>query len=413
MSSSLESSFFRYTNFKILHKILIPRGETMFNFKKRQSNIKSNQQPNKRILKSNKKVIYLAGGCFWGVENYFKKLPGVYETEVGYANGKTDDTSYENVASTDHAETVKVCYDKSIISLEEILLHYFRIIDPLSVNRQGNDIGRQYRTGVYYEDDSASAQSPNSATDFGSAQSPNSTTDSASAQSFNSASDTASANDSSSASDSDSDLKIIDKIFAYEEELHGPIAVEKSALKNFIKAEDYHQDYLDKNPGGYCHIDISLSSKPLFSEKYTMPSDDELIDMLDNTAYNVMRKSDTEAPGSSPLNEEFRHGIYVDKITGEPLFCSTDKFNAGCGWPSFSKPITTDKLTEHVDTSHMMVRTEVVSKNSNSHLGHVFDDGPIEKGGLRYCINGAALRFVPYEKMDEEGYSDYKIFCCE
>lgn len=397
----------------------------MFNFKKRQSNIKSNQQPNKRILKSNKKVIYLAGGCFWGVENYFKKLPGVYETEVGYANGKTDDTSYENVASTDHAETVKICYDKSIISLEEILLHYFRIIDPLSVNRQGNDIGRQYRTGVYYEDDSASAQSPNSATDFGSAQSPNSTTDSASAQSFNSASDTASANDfnsasdaasandPSSASDSDSDPKIIDKIFAYEEDLHGPIAVEKSALKNFIKAEDYHQDYLDKNPGGYCHIDISLSSKPLFSENYPMPSDDKLRQILDRTAYNVMRKSDTEAPGSSPLNEEFRPGIYVDKITGEPLFCSVDKFNAGCGWPSFSKPITTGKLTEHVDTSHMMVRTEVVSKNSNSHLGHVFDDGPIEKGGLRYCINGAALRFIPYEKMDEEGYGDYKIFCCE
>lgn len=389
MSSSLESSFFRYTKFKILHKILIPRGETMFNFKKRQSNIKSNQQPNKRVLKSNKKVIYLAGGCFWGVEGYFKKLPGVYETEVGYANGKTDSTDYSKISATDHAETVKVCYDKSRISLEEILLHYFRIIDPLSVNRQGNDIGRQYRTGVYYEDD------------FGSAQS------------FNSASDTASANDSSSASDSDSDPKIIDKIFAYEEELHGPIAVEKSALKNFIKAEDYHQDYLDKNPGGYCHIDISLSSKPLFSEKYTMPSDDKLRQILDRTAYNVMRKSGTEAPGSSPLNEEFRHGIYVDKITGEPLFCSTDKFNAGCGWPSFSKSITTDKLTEHVDTSHMMVRTEVVSKNSDSHLGHVFDDGPIEKGGLRYCINGAALRFVPYEKMDEEGYGDYKIFCCE
>ncbi|MFR5262477.1 MAG: peptide-methionine (R)-S-oxide reductase MsrB [Christensenellales bacterium] len=373
----------------------------MFNFKKRQSNIKSNQQPNKRVLKSNKKVIYLAGGCFWGVEGYFKKLPGVYETEVGYANGKTDNTDYSKISATDHAETVKVCYDKSRISLEEILLHYFRIIDPLSVNKQGNDIGRQYRTGVYYEDDFYPAHSLNSASDIASANDPSS------------ASDTASANDSSSASDSDSDLKIIDKIFAYEEELHGPIAVEKSALKNFIKAEDYHQDYLDKNPGGYCHIDISLSSKPLFSEKYTMPSDDELIDMLDNTAYNVMRKSDTEAPGSSPLNEEFRHGIYVDKITGEPLFCSTDKFNAGCGWPSFSKPITTDKLTEHVDTSHMMVRTEVVSKNSNSHLGHVFDDGPIEKGGLRYCINGAALRFVPYEKMDEEGYSDYKIFCCE
>lgn len=327
----------------------------MLNFK--------NQQPSKKVLSTNKKVIYLAGGCFWGVEGYFKKLPGVYETEVGYANGKTDDTDYANVAATDHAETVKVCYDKSRNSLEAILLHYFRIIDPLSVNRQGNDIGRQYRTGVYYIDDN--------------------------------------------------DSKIIDKVFKYEEKLHGPIAVEKAALKNFIKAEDYHQDYLYKNPGGYCHIDISLSSKPLFGEKYAMPSDDKLKEILDQTSYNVMRKAATEAPGTSPLNEEFRPGIYVDKITGEPLFCSSDKFDAGCGWPSFSKPITSDKLVEHVDTSHMMVRTEVVTKNSNSHLGHVFDDGPIEKSGLRYCINGTALRFIPLEKMDEEGYGEYKIFCCE
>lgn len=335
----------------------------MLNFKNHKSNQLSNQQPSKKVLNSNKRVIYLAGGCFWGVEGYFKKLPGVYETGVGYANGKTDNTDYSKISVTDHSETVKVCYDKSIISLEEILLHYFRIIDPLSVNRQGNDIGRQYRTGVYYTDDS--------------------------------------------------DSKIIDKIFHYEEELHGPIAVEKSTLKNFIKAEDYHQDYLGKNPGGYCHIDISLSSKPLFNEKYPMPSDDKLKEILDKTSYSVMRRAATEAPGTSPLNDEFRTGIYVDKITGEPLFCSTDKFDAGCGWPSFSKPITTEKLTEHVDTSHMMVRTEVVSKNSNSHLGHVFDDGPIEKGGLRYCINGAALRFIPFEKMDEEGYGDYKIFCLD
>lgn len=335
----------------------------MLNHKNQKSKQLSDQQPSKKVLSSNKKVIYLAGGCFWGVEGYFKKLHGVYETEVGYANGKTDNTDYANVAATDHAETVRVCYDKSVISLEEILLHYFRIIDPLSVNRQGNDIGRQYRTGVYYTDDS--------------------------------------------------DSKIIDKIFHYEEELHGPIAVKKSTLKNFIKAEDYHQNYLDKNPGGYCHIDISLSSKPLFNEEYPLPSEDKLREILDRTSYNVMRKATTEAPGTSPLNNEFRPGIYVDKITGEPLFCSADKFDAGCGWPSFSKPITTEKLTEHIDTSHMMVRTEVVSKNSNSHLGHVFDDGPIDKGGLRYCINGAALRFIPFEKMDKEGYGDYKIFCIE
>ena len=353
----------------------------MLNHKNQKSKQLSDQQPSKKVLNTNKKVIYLAGGCFWGVEGYFKKLPGVYETEVGYANGKTDNTDYSKISVTDHAETVKVCYDKSVISLEEILLHYFRIIDPLSVNRQGNDIGRQYRTGVYYVDKADSAKN----------------------------SDTSNSSDSAN----NDDLKIIAKIFAYEEDLHGPIAVEKSALKNFIKAEDYHQDYLDKNPGGYCHIDISLSSKPLFNEKYAMPSDDKLKEMLDQTSYNVMRNAATEAPGSSSLNDEFRCGIYVDKITGEPLFCSTDKFDAGCGWPSFSKPITTDKLVEHVDTSHMMVRTEVVSKNSNSHLGHVFDDGPIEKGGLRYCINGAALRFIPFEKMDQEGYGDHKIFCIE
>ena len=120
----------------------------MLNFKNHKSKQLSYQKPIKRVLKSNKKVIYLAGGCFWGVEGYFKKLPGVYETEVGYANGKTDNTDYSKISATDHAETVKVCYDKSRISLEEILLHYFRIIDPLSVNKQGNDIGRQYRTGV-------------------------------------------------------------------------------------------------------------------------------------------------------------------------------------------------------------------------------------------------------------------------
>ena len=359
----------------------------MLNFKNHKSKQLSDQQPSKKVLNFNKKVIYLAGGCFWGVEGYFKKLPGVYETEVGYANGKTDNTDYSKISSTDHAETVKVCYDKSVISLEEILLHYFRIIDPLSVNRQGNDIGRQYRTGVYYVDKSGSTNNPDTSNGSGSAN--------------------------NSGHKCDDDSKTIDKIFSYEEKLHGPIAVEKSALKNFIKAEDYHQDYLDKNPGGYCHIDISLSSKPLFNEEYPLPSEDKLREILDRTSYNVMRNASTEAPGTSPLNNEFRPGIYVDKITGEPLFCSADKFDAGCGWPSFSKPITTEKLTEHIDTSHMMVRTEVVSKNSNSHLGHVFDDGPIDKGGLRYCINGVALRFIPFEKMDEEGYGDYKIFCLE
>lgn len=315
----------------------------------------------KDVHEENKRTIYLAGGCFWGVEGYFKKIPGVYDTETGYANGKTDQTDYSLIKQTDHAETVKVSYDRSQVSLEEILLHYFRIIDPTSVDKQGNDVGRQYRTGIYYT--------------------------------------------------SEEDVDVIDKIFQYETGIHGTLAVEKAPLENFVAAETHHQDYLDKNPGGYCHINLALAEKPLFEDRYDVPTEDKIRQLLDETAYDVMRHSATERAGTSALNGEYRKGIYVDKITGEPLFSSSDKFDSGCGWPSFSKPITTDKLTEHADDTLGMRRTEVRTKNSNSHLGHVFEDGPKEKGGLRYCINGAALRFIPYEEMDKEGYGKYKVFC--
>lgn len=307
----------------------------------------------------NEKVIYLAGGCFWGVEGYLKQLKGVLSTTTGYANGKTEDTTYEDIKATDHAETVKVVYDKSIISLEEILLHFFRIIDPLSINQQGNDKGRQYRTGVYYVDTR--------------------------------------------------DLDAIDRIFAHETEIHGELAVEKEALTNFINAEDYHQDYLDKNPNGYCHINLYQAKEPLFTEKYPLPDEETLKNILGDESYKVLRESDTEAPFSSPLEKEYRKGIYVDKATGEPLFASQDKFDSGCGWPSFSKPILTDKIEYVEDKSHGMNRVEVRSKGG--HLGHVFTDGPKEKGGLRYCINGAALEFIPYEEMEERGYGAYKPLC--
>lgn len=326
-----------------------------------EENLKAQRLEEKDVREENKRTIYLAGGCFWGVEGYFKKIPGVYDTETGYANGKTEKTDYESVKEADHAETVKVSYDRSRVSLEEILLHYMRIIDPTSVDRQGNDVGRQYRTGIYY----TSAE----------------------------------------------DREIIEKILAYETRLHGTLAVEKASLKNFVQAEAYHQDYLDKNPGGYCHINLALADTPLFDEPYEMPTEEKIRELLDDTAYDVMRNAGTERAGTSALSHEYRKGIYVDKITGEPLFSSSDKFDSGCGWPSFSRPITTDKLTEHIDNTLGMTRTEVRTKHSDSHLGHVFEDGPAEKGGLRYCINGAALRFIPYEDMDKAGYGAYKIFC--
>lgn len=320
-----------------------------------------NIKENRVVSEANKRTIYLAGGCFWGVEGYFKRIDGVFDTTTGYANGNSESTNYDEIKKTDHSETVKVDYDISRVSLEELLLHYFRIIDPTSVDKQGNDVGRQYRTGIYYVDEA--------------------------------------------------DKAVIDKIIAAKTEKYGKLAVETAPLLNFVDAEDYHQDYLEKNPGGYCHIDLSLSSKPLLDEEYEMPDESDIKKKIDDEAYEVMRNSATEAPFSSPLENEYRRGIYVDKITGEPLFSSSDKFDSGCGWPSFSKPILSDKLEEKNDTSHGMVRTEIRTKGSDSHLGHVFDDGPKDKGGLRYCINGAALKFIPYEEMDDNGYSEYKVLC--
>lgn len=313
------------------------------------------------VKKENIRTIYLAGGCFWGVEGYFSRIKGVVATDAGYANGETDDTNYEKIASTKHAETVKIDYDMSIVSLEEILLHYFRVIDPTSVNKQGNDVGVQYRTGVYYTDEK--------------------------------------------------DLETIEKVFKYEESIHGKLAVEKEPLKHFVLAEDYHQDYLEKNPNGYCHINLKSAEEPLFKEEYKKFTEEELKKNLDELSYSVLRENATERPGSSELNDEYRKGIYVDKITGEALFASKDKFDSGCGWPSFSKPITTDKINYLEDTSHGMNRVEVRSNGGDNHLGHVFNDGPEEMGGLRYCINGASLEFIPFEEMEARGYKDYMIFC--
>jgi len=319
-----------------------------------------NAQKNRAVLPGNKKTIYLAGGCFWGVEGYFQRINGVVNTETGYANGKTQDTDYEHIKTTGHAETVKVEYDRSKISLEEILLHYFRIINPTSVNKQGNDIGRQYRTGIYYE--------------------------------------------------KNEDAKIVEKIMDYEKKKHEKLAVESQKLKNFVMAEEYHQDYLDKNPNGYCHINLNLAKKPLTEEDLKIIKKKPVKD-LDELSRSVMFDSATERPFTSPLNQEYRKGIYVDKFSGEPLFASKDKFDSGCGWPSFSKPILSDKVKEKIDKSHGMIRNEVRSKNSDIHLGHVFTDGPKDKGGLRYCINGASLEFIPYEEMDAKGYGEYKVFC--
>lgn len=320
----------------------------------------------------NKQTIYLAGGCFWGLEAYFQRIPGVIDAVSGYANGKTENPRYEDVVyrGTGHAETVRVTYDADRLSLDDILQYYFRVIDPTSLNKQGNDRGTQYRTGVYFTD---AAQQP----------------------------------------------VIQAALDAEQKKYSRPLVVENQPLAHFYEAEEYHQDYLIKNPNGYCHIDISLADKPLPGKTgndeaaarkgfdaatYQKPSDAQLRQQLTPEQYRVTQQSGTERAFTHEYDHLFAPGIYVDVVSGEPLFSSKDKFDSGCGWPSFSKPIRKEAVTEHKDYSYNMTRIEVRSNAADSHLGHVFPDGPRERGGLRYCINGASLRFIPLERMEAEGY---------
>jgi peptide methionine sulfoxide reductase msrA/msrB len=295
------------------------------------------------------------------VEKYFSSINGVVKTEVGYANGSTESPSYEDVCynNTGHAETVKVLYDTDVLSLEFLLDMYFNIIDATSVNRQGGDAGIQYRTGIYYTNKN--------------------------------------------------DEPII---HSYIDKLSGkykkPIAVEVLPLSNYCKAEGYHQNYLENNPLGYCHISIDkfVKAKNAADLKHRLNNQtkEDLKARLTAIQYDVTQNGATEQPFNNEYHNHNKPGIYIDIVTGEPLFVSTDKFDSGCGWPSFSKPLSNELINEITDNSFSMNRTEVRSKAGDTHLGHVFNDGPRDKGGLRYCINSASLLFVPKEEMDEKGY---------
>lgn len=310
--------------------------------------------------------IWLAGGCFWGVEAYMARVYGVYDVTSGYANGNTENPTYEEVIreNTGHAETVHVRYDPERVDLEKLLGHYFMIIDPTLLNQQGNDRGTQYRTGIYYENEA--------------------------------------------------DRAVIDKVATAEKERYDdPIVTEVEALEHYYLAEEYHQDYLEKNPDGYCHVefdtlenqDTDADAQPLIDPAlYPKPSDEELQEKLTDIQYEVTQEDATEPAFSNEYDGFYEPGIYVDITTGEPLFSSADKYDSKTGWPSFTKPIDPEVVTEHEDGMLFMKRTEIRSRAGDSHLGHVFNDGPEDKGGLRYCMNSAALLFIPEAEMEAEGY---------
>lgn len=309
------------------------------------------------------RTIYLAGGCFWGLQKLLTDMPGVTDTVCGYANGSgAAEADYDTVCMghTGFRETVRTEYDPAQISLDRLLFAFFDVIDLTAVNRQGNDWGSQYQSGVYWEmEDRAS-------------------------------------------------METVLRVSGIAGERCDGFAVELGPLRNFFPAEAYHQDYLDRFPGGYCHISPAsikrLQAEQIDAGRYPRPAEAVIRDRLSPLQYAVTRQAGTEPPFDNAYWDFDAPGIYVDVVTGEPLFTSRDKFESGCGWPAFSAPIEAGAVAELPDRSLGMERTEVRSRSGNSHLGHVFR-GPYEgPSGVRYCINSAALRFVPFDEMEEAGY---------
>ncbi|MDR0849374.1 MAG: peptide-methionine (R)-S-oxide reductase MsrB [Propionibacteriaceae bacterium] len=306
-------------------------------------------------------MIYLAGGCFWGLEAYLRAIPGITRTRVGFANASSErlasprPLSYTEVCTTNTGavETVEVEYEPDQIALGDLLFLFFEAIDPTTLNRQGHDVGTQYRTGVYFCEPQ--------------------------------------------------DESVIEGALADLQTRHfEPVVVECLPLGSFFPAEEYHQLYLDKNPVGYCHIPAATIAGVTRKAAHIAQ-----IRALSHLSYQVTQHEATEEPFSNEYDELFEAGIYVDIVSGEPLFTSADKYDAGCGWPAFTKPIARGIVTERPDHKLTRTRVEVRSLVSDSHLGHVFPDGPKDRGGMRYCINSAAVRFVPLSDMDSEGYGEY------
>lgn len=302
------------------------------------------------------RTAYFAGGCFWGLERYYQGVDGVVDTTVGYAQSQVDHPSYEQVChgETDAVETVMLRFDERRVSLRTLVLLFVDVVDCFSVDQQGPDRGRQYRSALLYLDDAQ--------------------------------------------------RETYSEVMALvERRARREPAVLVEPLRNFFPAEAYHQDYLMTNTGGYCHISLEAIRDVARRQRYI-----DRVWQLDDEQFAVTQLAATEHPFDNAYDREFRPGIYVDVVSGEPLFTSADKFDSGCGWPAFSKPIDGSSLTEHRDlTLPGRPRVEIRTAETQIHLGHVFDDGPRELGGKRYCMNSAALRFIPLERMEEEGYGAY------